>query len=363
VLLAATVAGCRLGTGTTHKDPRATAAVVKRPTRAKQEGRPAPAVMPREKSTSAPTPRWRRIVARTSLSRARELDHRQRLADLLRQTRRALSMMGCKRLSDVRRKARANAGNRFGWERSRQRTADGGDPVLAQVTIPVWVPRGARQLQAFCGTKTDWKRAERSHANLPRACGSLWLEQRLAVVNDQQAYRPATLTFETYALHAPIAHLLFEYIFREGLHDPARRVPIMAVRSGEDCYSADRAGGPLRAESLSFIGAGHQFGVVRPLYRSAGELLQGCHVHRSSHRIGCALDVNFFWFYHSRDGSTNAITSSARHADRDRMHAIDRRNLPDWIYAAAKAMGYRVPQDWTYLGGRDWPHLDIVGSR
>jgi hypothetical protein len=44
---------------------------------------------------------------------------------------------------------------------------------------------------------------------------------------------------------------------------------------------------------------------------------------------------------------------------RDRMHALDARNLPYWAYQLAESIGYRVPYQWRYGNGyTDWQHVD-----
>jgi hypothetical protein len=59
------------------------------------------------------------------------------------------------------------------------------------------------------------------------------------------------------------------------------------------------------------------------------------------------------------DGMPNQVSASLRHYNRDGMHQLDARNLPDWVFAAAKKVGYRIPQEWTYIGAsKDWPHFD-----
>jgi hypothetical protein len=140
----------------------------------------------------------------------------------------------------------------------------------------------------------------------------------------------------------------------------------MVVRSGEDCYSAERTGGSIRPDCASFdqkYGTDYAHQILRARYDSYGALLKGCHVFRSNHRLGCALDVNNIGYFQSNDGAINPVTASARHLDRDRMHGIDARHLPQWFYDAAKAMGYRIPQDWLYDGARrDWTHIDLRGE-
>ena len=60
-------------------------------------------------------------------------------------------------------------------------------------------------------------------------------------------------TFETNSLNAPLMGLLMEYIYSEGVFDPAKRVPILVLRSGEDTYTTSANTGPVTVEGLSFI--------------------------------------------------------------------------------------------------------------
>jgi hypothetical protein len=304
--------------------------------------------------------RVEKIIRRTQLSFAPSLSAEERLADLSLKAHEALRLIGSDDLKALRRRALKDAGGRYAWERLRRRTRRSGAPATVMLTIRVWAPANATRLTTFSGTEAQYNAARRRYRNLPRRSGSVLFSARIADVNDKQRYRPTTVSFETYAWHAPIAFLLLDHAFREGVYEPKKRLPIMAVRSGEDCYSADRSGGPVDAEAVSFPRRGSkQHQVTRGRYRSPGEFLQACHVRRSNHRIGCALDVNYFWLYRSRGGATNAITSSKVHTDRRLMHSVDARNLPDWFYSAAKSIGYRVPRDWSYAGDTDWPHVDL----
>ncbi len=56
------------------------------------------------------------------------------------------------------------------------------------------------------------------------------------------------------------------------------------------------------------------------------------------------------------------LTRSAppmRQHNREALHRLDARNLPEWVYLAAKKIGYRIPQEWLYVrNARDWPHID-----
>lgn len=273
--------------------------------------------------------------------------------------------MGLSRLGELRARAvktLKRARRPWTWaDFQRLKTAEG-DPCAVMLTVPVWVPANARKLDVFQGSDVAWKTTGAS-TNLPHHGGTVFFAERLADINDKKHYRAATLSFYTYSLHAPLAFLLFHHVFREGWFDADRRIPIMAVRSGEDCYSADRGKGPLVAECASFkdrFGPGHSFTLVRRTYANAGVVLNACHVRRSNHRIGCAMDVNLFWFLWAMDGTINPITRSLRQFQRNKMHAVDARNLPGWFYDAAATAGYRIPQSWTYKGGRkDWTHIDV----
>lgn len=278
-------------------------------------------------------------------------------------------MMGLKDIRSIRPRAfrtLKHAGKPWTWMAFRHLRTKGGDPAAVKLTIRVWVPQNSRVLRAYHGSNARWK-ATKPHLNLPHESGNVWFCEKLADVNDKKRYKAATLSFYTYALHAPIAFLLFDHVFREGWFEVNRRIPIMSVRSGEDCFSADRTQGAVTAESASFkakLGPDHTFTMFRTAYFNYGEILGNCHVRRSNHKIGCAMDVNLFWFLRSVGGTTNPITSSRRQFQRDKMHAIDARQLPQWFYDAAGRAGYRIPQEWTYPGGRkDWTHIDVKKAR
>ena len=68
-------------------------------------------------------------------------------------------------------------------------------------------------------------------------------------VNRKADYRPEKIQVEVNSKFAPLAGLLLEYIFREGWYDPARRLPLLSVRDGEDTYAVSAAAsGPITVE-------------------------------------------------------------------------------------------------------------------
>ena len=250
-------------------------------------------------------------------------------------------------------------GGKISWEYFRRQKWPDGTPVGVTLNVPVWVPSRARPVPTYAALAEKW---EEVAAAKPRPAGLVYFAGDLQDINDKSRYRTAMLAFEINSLHAPLAALLLEYIYREGVYEPAKRVPILVVRGGEDTYAAAADSGPVSVEGLSFadeIGGDLNATKVRLTYPSLADIHHGRHVKASNHRLGCALDINDFNFKGLVDGMPNQVSASLRHYNRDGMHQLDARNLPDWVFAAAKKVGYRIPQEWTYIGAsKDWPHFD-----
>ena len=162
---------------------------------------------------------------------------------------------------------------------------------------------------------------------------------------------------------APLAALLLEYIFREGWYDPAKRVPLLSVRMGEDTYAVSAASGPISAECLTFPdsdGASMAATVAQCNYASLAEIFHGRHAPGSNHRLGLAMDFNDSNYPGVVDGVPNPISRAMRQYNRDAMHKLDARQLPMWVYRAAGWLGCRIPQSWAYTGFNvDWEHIDV----
>ncbi len=250
-------------------------------------------------------------------------------------------------------------GGVISWEYFRGQKWPDGTPVGVTLVVPVWVPSGAKPVVTYTALAETW---EEVALTKPRRAGLVYFAADLEDINNKNGYRPAEMVFEINSLHAPLAALLLEYIYREGVYDPDKRVPLLVVRGGEDTYAAAADSGPVQVDGLTFAdetGGDLRATRVRQTYASLAEIHHGRHVKASNHRLGCALDINDFNFTGLVDGIPNQVSASLRHFNRDGMHQLDARNLPEWVFVAAKKVGYRIPQDWTYVRDtRDWPHFD-----
>ena len=244
------------------------------------------------------------------------------------------------------------------WEYLRHQKWPDGTPAGITLIVPVWVPSKAKPVVTYSGFAETWEEVAECR---PRKSGRVYYAGELKDINDKEQYRTETIEFETNSLNAPLIGLLMEYIYREGVYDPAKRVPILVLRSGEDTYAASASTGPVTVEGLSFIDDYSSNLTARPVrltYSSMAEIHHGGHVKASNHRLGCAMDINDFNFKGMVD-MPNAVSASMRQYHRDALHHLDARNLPEWVYQAAKKIGYRIPQEWLYVrNARDWPHID-----
>jgi hypothetical protein len=246
------------------------------------------------------------------------------------------------------------------WEYLRQRSWPQGGRVGVSLSVPVWVPSQARRVPTYAGFEKRWETVAQT---LPRPSGFVWFAPEMRDINDKARYRAERIHFEVNSRFAPLAALLLEYIFREGWYEPDRRVPLLVVRGGEDTYAAPAYGGPVTAQVLSFPdeeGTSLAARVVTVSLPHLAALYHGRHAPSSNHRLGLALDLNDFNYPGVTDGPPNPISRALRQFDRDAMHRLDARHLPAWVYRAAKWVGLRLPQEWTYVGYHtDWAHLDV----
>ena len=274
----------------------------------------------------------------------------------------AKKLLSLTQLQDLREQSLALLNNheKVSWEFLRSLKWPQGDKVGVILNLPVWVPSQARRVPAFAGFEKEWQTVALIR---PRPSGYLWFAGKLADINDKPRYRPEHTQVEVNSRFAPLAALFLDYIFREGWFDVKRRVPLLVVRIGEDTWSVSAHGGPVLAECLSFPdqeGATFEAVIVRGYYESMAEIHHGRHVPVSNHRLGLALDVNDFNYKNVIDGNPNPVSLALRHYNRDAMHRLDARNLPAWVYTAAKWLGLRIPQEWLYTGfSADWPHFDV----
>jgi hypothetical protein len=246
------------------------------------------------------------------------------------------------------------------WEYLRHRRWPNGDRVGVTLSVPVWVPAGARKLQAYGAFEKKWQTVAQT---TPRKSGYVWYAAKMADINNRAGYRAETIQFEVNSKFAPLAALLLEYVFREGYYDPAKRLPLLVARGGEDTYAVSARSGPVAAECLSFPDKdGDSLAATVALchYNNLADIYHGRHAVGSNHRLGLALDLNDFNYTGVVDGPPNPISGAARQYNRDGMHRLDARNLPAWYFRAAKWLGLRLPQEWTYYGyNTDWQHVDV----
>jgi hypothetical protein len=284
--------------------------------------------------------------------------------DFLTKVRRAKSLLGVGRLVELRHQTlnlRPVMGE-ISWEDLRRRRWPKGDQVGVTLSVPVWVPAGARKIKTYCGFEKKWQTVA---AGPSRPCGFVWHVAKMTAINDKANYRADRLQVEINSKFAPLVGLLLEYIFREGYYDVSRRVPLLVVRGGEDTFAARADSTPVAAECLSFPdgdGASLAATVALCQFPDMAAMYHGRHAPGSNHRLGLALDLNDYNFRGNGvvDGNPNAISPASRQYNRDAMHKLDARNMPSWVYTAAKWLGCRLPQEWFYYGDQtDWEHVDV----
>ena len=301
------------------------------------------------------------ILERLALSYSPGLAEKARRAEFQRKVQEAFRSVGIERLSDLRERAMVllfQNSRGIEWESLRSLADEGGKSLGVWLTVPVWLPRGVQSVSTHGAPVARWQDVQGQH----RFAGEVYLPPGLTVINDKKSYQAGTITFETLRWYAPFAYLLCEAIFREGWFDVNRRVPILAIRSGEDSYAADPRQKPGTIPCFDFQHPDGKDFLKRNVdvaYQRPAEVYHGHHAMGSNHRLGCALDINDINCEKCQDGSPNPISRAGRQFLRDRMHALDARNLPFWVYQIAEEMGLRVPYQWNYgYGYTDWQHLD-----
>jgi hypothetical protein len=284
-----------------------------------------------------------------------------RQAEIFSKFQTAVRQANIQRLSDLRERAilaLLRSGKPIEWESLRSLPDGDGKPFGIWLTVPVWLPRGAQRVVTHGAPVERWQEVNGHH----RFAGEVYLPPSLGAINDKGNYQAGTLTFETLRGYAPFAYILCEAIFREGWYDVNRRIPILSIRSGEDTFAAEQRVRPGRIPCFDFQHPdGRDFvrSTVEVEFQKPAEVYHGRHALSSNHRLGCALDVNDINCNECKDGSPNPISRAGRQFLRERMHALDARNLPYWVYAMAETMGHRVPYQWNYgRGYTDWQHLD-----
>jgi hypothetical protein len=305
------------------------------------------------------------ILQQVALSYDPHLDSQARDRDFLQKIALAKELLGLTQLRDLRQQSLALLNNHeeVSWETLRLLKWPQGDRVGVVLSVPVWVPSQARRVPAYAGFEKKWQTVGLTH---PRPSGYVWFAGKLSDINNKARYRPERTQVEVNSRFAPLVAMFLEYIFREGWYDVNRRVPLVVVRIAEDTWSASAHRGPVMAECLSFPdteGSSINAVPVQVYFESLAELHHGRHVPVSNHRLGLAMDLNDFNYKNVIDGNPNPVSSALRHYNRDAMHRLDARNLPAWVYTAAKWVGLRLPQEWLYTRlSADWPHFD-VGTR
>jgi hypothetical protein len=308
-------------------------------------------------------PRTARLLRQAALTYAPQMSERDREIDFLQKVTLAKRLLGVGRLVGLRHETLALLPPEMevSWEDVRRRRWPGGDPVGVTLEVPVWVPARAQRLKTYSGFEKKWQTVALA---TPRPSGYVWFVRTMGEVNHKADYRPEKIQVEVNSKFAPLAALLLEYIFREGWYDPARRLPLLSVRMGEDTYAVSAAAsGPITAECLTFPdreGSSMAATVAQCNYASLAEIFHGRHAPGSNHRLGLAIDFNDSNYPGVVDGTPNPISRAIRQYNRDAMHKLDARQLPMWVYQAASWIGCRIPQSWSYYGYHtDWEHIDV----
>ena len=308
-------------------------------------------------------PKAARMLRQAALDYSPRMSQAERDRDFLSKIAQAKQLLGVSgKLLELRHQTMKliPPGKEVSWEDLRRRRHAGGDQVGVTLSVPVWVPAKAKRIGTYAGFEKKWQTVAQ---NLPRPSGFVWFAANMADINDQVAYRAERIQFEVNSKFAPLAALLLEYIFREGYYEPQKRLPLLVVRSGEDTYAAAAYSGPVAGECLTYPdeeGASLTARVAMCRYPSMADIYHGRHAVTSNHRLGLALDLNDFNYKGLVDGPPNPISHAARQYNRDAMHKLDARHLPAWVYQAAKKLGFRIPQEWTYFGyNTDWAHVDV----
>ena len=170
------------------------------------------------------------------------MSEKDREIDFLQKVTLAKRLLGVGRLVGLRHETLnlLAPGQEVSWEDVRRRRWPGGDPVGVTLEVPVWVPARAQRLKTYSGFEKKWQTVA---LTTPRPSGCVWFVRTLAEINDKTHYRPEMIQVEVNSKFAPLAALLLEYIFREGWYDPSKRLPLLAVRMGEDTYAVSAASG------------------------------------------------------------------------------------------------------------------------
>jgi hypothetical protein len=312
---------------------------------------------------AAQAPQTARIMRQVALTYAPQMPEKDRQIDFIHKVTLAKRLLGVGRLVELRHETLNLLAPEQGvsWEDVRRRRWPGGDPVGVTLEVPVWVPAQARRLKTYCGFEKKWQAVA---LGTPRPSGYIWFVGTMREVNDKAHYRPATIQVEVNSKFAPLVGLLLEYIFREGWYDESRRMPLLSLRMGEDTYAVNAAAsGPVTVECLTFPdrdGASLAATVAQCSYANLAEIYHGGHAPGSNHRLGLAIDFNDSNYRGVVDGTPNPISRAIRQYNRNAMHKLDARQLPDWVYTAASWMGCRIPQSWAYPGyNTDWEHVDV----
>ncbi|MCL4501004.1 MAG: hypothetical protein M1438_04000 [Deltaproteobacteria bacterium] len=311
---------------------------------------------------SAQAPRAARILRQAALNYAPQMSAADRDRDCLQKIALAKRLLDVRRLVELRRETRAllPPGMEPNWEYLRSRRHSNGDRVGVTLIVPAWVPARSQKLQAYAAFEKKWQTVA---LTTPRKSGFVWFTPKMADINNKTAYRAETIQFEVNSKFAPIAGLLLEYVFREGYYDPARRVPLVTVRGGEDTYAVSDRTAPGAAECLSFPdndGDSLAAAVVPCSIQNLAELYHGRHAPASNHRLGLAMDLNDINYPGVVDGCPNPVSCSLRQFNRDAMHKLDARQMPSWVFRPAKWLGMRLPQEWTHVNySTDWQHVDV----
>ena len=272
----------------------------------------------------------------------------ERDRDCLQKIALAKRLLDVRRLVELRRQTLAlmASGMEINWEYLRTRRFANGDRVGVTLSVPVWVPARAQKLQTYCGFEKKWQIVAQT---TPRKSGCVWFDPSLTSIIRPPTGRQPSSSRSTASSPRWWACSWSTSSGRAITTPPGACRSCRCERRGHLCgerpHPGDAGGVPQfsgqRGRLLAAI-------VACALSQNLAEIFHGHHAPGSNHRLGLALDLNDFNYPGVVDGVPNPISRSIRQYNRDAMYKLDARQMPAWVYGAAKWPGMRLPQEWTY---------------
>src|SRR5208282_4725845 len=133
---------------------------------------------------AAQAPRAARILSQVPLAYAPLMSQAQRRRDFLEKIEMAKGLLGVRRLVEIRKETLAMIppGMEVSWEYLRGRRWPDGDRVGVTLSVPVWVPAGARKVPSFCAFEKKWQTVAQTPS---RPSGYVWFSPNLADINNK----------------------------------------------------------------------------------------------------------------------------------------------------------------------------------